>query len=84
MALMDLSFTAYYNVRTFRNVFLCAYLTLIWVKTSSRLKITSDRQIQSLPRGSQLFAFLRTLESSHVALNHFPKKFLKGIYRQSF
>ena len=77
MALMNLSFTAYYKVRTFRNVFLCAYLNLIWVKTSSRLKITSDPQIQILPRGVKYLHFLRTLESSHVALNHFPKKFLQ-------
>ena len=46
---LDLSFTAYYKVRTFRNVFLCAYFNLIWVKVHG-LKFMSDPQLQSLPR----------------------------------
>ena len=36
---LDLSFTAYYKVRTFQNVFLCAYFNLTWVKTCARTNI---------------------------------------------
>ena len=36
---LHLCLTAYYKVRTFRNVFLCAYFNLKWVKTRAQTKI---------------------------------------------
>ena len=76
---LDLSFTAYYEVRTLRNVFLCAYCTfscynLIW----------SRHVQQSLPRKVKYLRFLRTLNSSGVALNHLTTEIVTGIYRSSF
>ena len=40
----------------------------------------SDPQLQSLPRRVKYLHFLRTLKSSHVALNHLPKEIFTGIY----
>ena len=72
---LNQSFTGYYEVRIFRNVFLSAYFNLIWTRT----KICLTRNFKVHRRRSNICIFLRTLKRARVALIHLPKEIFTGI-----